>query len=50
MTRRMRLVLGLLGLIVVAASCVLLAYAFWPLVSTSEQVPLAPTLFVPPVP
>jgi hypothetical protein len=46
----MRLVLGMLGFFILAASCLLLAYAFWPLESVRVQATLAPTLFVPPAP
>ena len=48
MSRRLRLTLAVVGLLLVALSLALLAYALWPLPSNVEHHPLAPTLFVPP--
>ena len=48
MSRRRRLTLAILGLMIVAVSLLILAYVFWPLASVREQIPIAPTLFAPP--
>lgn len=48
MSRRTRWLLALLGLILIAVSLVLLAYAFWPLGPDVNRVPLPPEIFRPP--
>jgi type II secretory pathway component PulL len=48
MSQRWRLTLALVGLIVVMLSLAALAYAMWPIETTSEQFRPAPTLFTPP--
>jgi len=48
MSRRLRLGLALFGLVILLFALLALAYAYWPLASLQEQVPIAPTLFSPP--
>ena len=48
MSRRLRLLLAVVGLAVICLSCAALAYAFAPAQRATEQVPVAPTLFAPP--
>lgn len=48
MSRRLRLTLAFVGLALVFVSLLLLAYALWPIDSSIERQPLAPTLFAPP--
>ncbi len=48
MSPRLRLALAILGLVVIALALLALAYAAWPLESTVDQAPIAPTLFQPP--
>ncbi len=48
MSRNLRIGLFLFGLLLVSVSLIALAYAFWPLNTVNEQVPLPPTLFAPP--
>ena len=48
MSARARLALAIVGLLIICLSCVALAYAVRPLEHTSEQAPVAPTLFAPP--
>jgi len=48
MSARARLVLAVVGLLIICASCAALVYATRPLEHTNEQVPVAPTLFAPP--
>ena len=47
-SQRWRVTLAIVGLILVFASVVALAYAFWPIESVREQTPIEPTLFAPP--
>jgi hypothetical protein len=49
MSRRTRLLLTILGILLVAVSLAALAYLAWPAQSLREQAPLVPTLFVPPL-
>ena len=48
MSPRVRVALALLGLLVICVSLAILAYAFGTSDHITEQVPVAPTLFVPP--
>lgn len=48
MTRRMRLVLAIAGMLLILASLCALAYAFAPLEPVTDQATVPPTLFVPP--
>ena len=48
MTRRMRLLLGIAGLILIVAAGLALAYAFSPRAIDSAVYPVTPTLLVPP--
>jgi hypothetical protein len=48
MTVRVRLALAIIGFLLVCASLAALAYALAPVTYSTEQVPVAPTLFVPP--
>jgi len=48
MNRNLRLAIFVIGLVVVLCSLAALAYAYWPVETLSEQVPIAPTLFSPP--
>jgi hypothetical protein len=48
MSRPLRVTLALIGLVLIALSLLILAYALWPLSTASEQFRLAPSLFVPP--
>jgi hypothetical protein len=48
MTRRLRLTLVLIGLIILGFSLAALAFALWPGEALREAAPLAPTLFAPP--
>lgn len=50
MSRRVRLMLALLGLIIAALSAVVLVYAVWPVDTLRDQVQLSPTVFAPPAP
>lgn len=45
---RWRITLAVLGLVVACLSAMVLAYALVPSSYDTEQVPVAPTLFVPP--
>lgn len=45
---RWRIALAILGLVVACLSAMVLAYALVPSSYDTEQVPVAPTLFVPP--
>ncbi|HSF83049.1 MAG TPA: hypothetical protein VLA49_17565 [Anaerolineales bacterium] len=45
---RLRLVIGILGLLILVCSILALAYSFWPVEILEEQFRLAPTLFSPP--
>lgn len=47
-SRKSRLILLSLGLLLVLCSLAALLYAFWPVESTSVQATLAPTLLAPP--
>ena len=48
MSRRMRIVLAVIGTVLVLLSLVVLAYAVWPGSTTREQYRLSPTVFVQP--
>jgi hypothetical protein len=48
MSRRWRLTIALIGLLILLFAGLALVYAYWPGSSLQEQVPIAPTLFIPP--
>jgi hypothetical protein len=48
MTVRLRVALAIIGLFVLCASLAAVVYAIAPNSYSTEQVPVAPTLFVPP--
>ena len=48
MSPRLRIVLAVVGVLIVLCSLTALAFAFGPIQHTSEQDPVAPTLFAPP--
>ena len=48
MTRNLRLLLFVIGVVILLCSLAALAYAYWPVEALLEQVPIAPTLFSPP--
>jgi hypothetical protein len=48
MSRRLRIVMFILGLIVVCVAAVLVVYALIPVETVSDQATVAPTLFVSP--
>ncbi len=50
MSRRLRLTLAVLGLVIVCLSLTALLYALWPVDTLRDQFPLVPTLFAPPAP
>jgi len=50
MSRRVRLMLALLGLVIAILSAIALIYAIWPVDTLRDQVQLAPTVFAPPAP
>jgi len=50
MSRRLRLILAILGLVIACLSLIAVLYALWPVDPLRDQFPLAPTLFVPPTP
>ncbi len=47
-SKRLYLLLAFIGLLLILCALSALAYAAWPAGGLQEQVPLAPTLFVPP--
>jgi hypothetical protein len=48
MSTRLRLYLALAGLMLILASVLALAYAFWPVDTATEEFSPPPTLFAPP--
>ena len=50
MSRRLRLTLAILGLVIACLSLIAVLYALWPVDTLRDQFPHAPTLFVPPTP
>jgi hypothetical protein len=50
MSRRLRLALALLGLVILCLAATALLYALWPVETLRDQLRLDPTLFAPPAP
>ncbi len=50
MSRRLRLTLALLGLVIACFAVTALLYSLWPVDTLRDQLRLAPTLFAPPAP
>jgi len=48
MSRRTRLAILILGLLLLGCSLAALAYAYWPVDTSSIQATLEPTMFAPP--
>ena len=50
MSRRLRLTLAMVGLVIAILSASALIYAFWPVDTLRDEGHLAPTLFIAPTP
>jgi len=48
MSPRARAIFAIIGVIILCFACAALIYAFTPIQTVREQIPIAPTLFSPP--